>query len=143
MGEKKTPVMLHRAILGSFERFIGILLENTTGRLPLWLAPTQIVIASITTNVAEYTTEVARSFKNVGLRCKVDNRNEKINYKVREHSLSKTPVIAVVGEKEIETRSINLRRLGSKESQTISLDAAIKALSMEATPPDIKTLKTK
>ena len=143
MGEKKHPVMLHRAILGSFERFIGILLENTTGRLPLWLAPTQIVIASITTNVAEYTTEAARSFKNVGLRCKVDNRNEKINYKVREHSLSKTPVIAVVGEKEIETRSINLRRLGSKESQTISLDAAIKALSMEATPPDIKTLKTK
>jgi threonyl-tRNA synthetase len=143
MGEKKHPVMLHRAILGSFERFIGILLENTTGRLPLWLAPTQIVIASITTNVAEYTTEVARSLKNVGLRCKVDNRNEKINYKVREHSLSKTPVIAVVGEKEIETRSLNLRRLGSKESQTISLDAAIKALSMEATPPDIKTLKTK
>mgnify|MGYP001401115507 CR=1 FL=1 len=87
--------------------------------------------------------EVARSLKNVGLRCKVDNRNEKINYKVREHSLSKTPIIAVVGEKEIETRSINLRRLGSKESQTISLDAAIKALSMEATPPDIKTLKTK
>ena len=134
--------MLHRAILGSFERFIGILLENTTGRLPLWLAPTQIVIASITTNVAEYTSEVARSFKNVGLRCKVDdNRNEKINYKVREHSLSKIPLIAVVGEKEIETRSINLRRLGRKESQTISLDAAIKALSMEATPPDIKRKK--
>ncbi|MDC3076201.1 threonine--tRNA ligase [Paracoccaceae bacterium] len=141
MGEKQIPVMLHRAILGSFERFIGILIENTTGRLPLWLAPTQIVIASITTNVAEYTDEVEKSFKNVGLRCKVDNRNEKINYKVREHSLSKIPVIAVVGEKEIETRSVNLRRLGSKESQIVSLDAAISALSMEAIPPDIRAEK--
>ncbi|MDC3107699.1 threonine--tRNA ligase [Paracoccaceae bacterium] len=141
MGEKQIPVMLHRAILGSFERFIGILLENTIGRLPLWLAPTQIVIASITTNVNEYTEEVARSFKNVGLRCKVDNRNEKINYKVREHSLSKIPVIAIVGEKELETRSINLRRLGSKETQTISLDTAIRALSLEATPPDIQKEK--
>ena len=105
MGEKQTPVMLHRAILGSFERFIGILLENTTGRLPLWLAPTQIVIASITTNVAEYTSEIARSFKDIGLRCKVDNRNEKINYKVREHSLSKSRNCGC-GEKEIETRSL-------------------------------------
>ncbi len=141
MGEKQIPVMLHRAILGSFERFIGILIENTTGRLPLWLAPTQIVVASITTNVAEYTNEIAKSFKNEGLRCKVDNRNEKINYKVREHSLSKIPVIAVVGEKEIETRSINLRRLGSKVSQTVSLDAAINSLSMEAKPPDIRAEK--
>ena len=141
MGEKQVPVMLHRAILGSFERFIGILIENTAGRLPLWLAPTQIAIASITTNVTEYTTEIARLFKNVGLRCKVDVRNEKINYKVREHSLSKIPVIVVVGEKEIENRTINLRRLGSKESQTIALDAAIGALSLEAMPPDIKSEK--
>ncbi len=138
MGEKKIPVMLHRAILGSFERFIGILLENTTGRLPLWLAPTQVVIASITTNMDKYITEVDRSFKNVGLRCKIDNRNEKINYKVREHSLSKIPVIAVVGEKEIEDQSINLRWLGQKESQTVSLDTAIRDLSREATPPDLK-----
>ena len=128
--------MLHRAILGSFERFIGILLENTTGRLPLWLAPTQIVIASITTNMDNYIDEVVSSFKNAGLRCKVDNRNEKINYKVREHSLSKIPIIAVVGEKEVKTRSINIRRLGQKESQTMSLDDAIRELSMEATPPD-------
>ena len=138
MGEKQTPVILHRAILGSFERFIGILLENTTGRLPLWLAPTQIVIASITTNMDNYIDEVARLFKSVGLRCKVDTRNEKINYKVREHSLSKIPLIAVVGEKEIEDRLINLRRLGQKETQTISLNDAIRDLSMEAKPPDLK-----
>ena len=141
MGEKHTPVMLHRAILGSFERFIGILLENTTGRLPLWLAPTQIVVASITTNMDKYLAEVIRSFKNVGLRCKVDNRNEKINYKVREHSLSKIPIIAVVGEKEIQDRSVNLRRLGRKDSQTISLDTATRELSMEAMPPDLKEKK--
>ena len=141
MGEKHTPVMLHRAILGSFERFIGILLENTSGRLPFWLAPTQIVIASITTNMEHYVEEIAVSFKNVGLRCIVDNRNEKINYKVREHSVSKIPIIAVVGEKEIKSRSINMRRLGIKESQTIALNDAIRELSIEATPPDLKLEK--
>ena len=140
MGEKHTPVMLHRAILGSFERFIGILLENTSGRLPFWLAPTQIVIASITTNMEHYVEEIAVSFKNVGLRCIVDNRNEKINYKVREHSVSKIPIIAVVGEKELRTRSINVRRLGHKDSKTISLKDAIRELSIEAIPPDIKEL---
>ena len=140
MGEKRTPVMLHRAILGSFERFIGILLENTSGRLPFWLAPTQIVIASITTNMEHYVEEIAVSFKNVGLRCIVDNRNEKINYKVREHSVSKIPIIAVVGEKELRTRSINVRRLGHKDSKTIPLKDAIRELSIEAIPPDIKEL---
>ena len=140
MGEKHTPVMLHRAILGSFERFIGILLENTSGRLPFWLAPTQIVIASITTNMEHYVEEIAVSFKNVGLRCIVDNRNEKINYKVREHSVSKIPIIAVVGEKELRTRSINVRRLGHKDSNTIPLKDAIRELSIEAIPPDIKEL---
>jgi len=140
MGEKHTPVMLHRAILGSFERFIGILLENTSGRLPFWLAPTQIVIASITTNMEHYVDEIAVSFKNVGLRCIVDNRNEKINYKIREHSVSKIPIIAVVGEKELRTRSINVRRLGHKDSKTIPLKDAIRELSIEALPPDIKEL---
>ena len=140
MGEKHTPVMLHRAILGSFERFIGILLENTSGRLPFWLAPTQIVIASITTNMEHYVEEIAVSFKNMGLRCIVDNRNEKINYKVREHSVSKIPIIAVVGEKELRTRSINVRRLGHKDSKTIPLKDAIRELSIEAIPPDIKEL---
>ena len=140
MGEKHTPVMLHRAILGSFERFIGILLENTSGRLPFWLAPTQIVIASITTNMEHYVEEIAVSFKNMGLRCIVDNRNEKINYKVREHSVSKIPIIAVVGEKELRTRSINVRRLGHKDSNTIPLKDAIRELSIEAIPPDIKEL---
>ena len=140
MGEKHTPVMLHRAILGSFERFIGILLENTSGRLPFWLAPTQIVIASITTSMEHYVGEIADSFKNVGLRCIVDNRNEKINYKVREHSVSKIPIIAVVGEKELRTRSINVRRLGHKDSKTIPLKDAIRELSIEAIPPDIKEL---
>ena len=143
MGEKQKPVMLHRAILGSFERFIGILLENTTGRLPLWLAPTQIVIASITTNMDDYIDEIARSFKNVGLRCKVDNRNEKINYKIREHSLSKVPIIAVVGEKEVKTRSVNVRRLGQKVSKTISLNDAIKEFCIEATPPDLRENRNK
>ncbi len=138
MGEKQTPVMLHRAILGSFERFIGILLENTSGRLPFWLAPTQIVIASITTSMGSYIDEIANSFKEVGLRCKVDNRNEKINYKVREHSFSKIPIIAVVGEKEQKARSINIRRLGQKNTKTIALSDAIKELSIEALPPDIK-----
>ena len=138
MGEKHTPVMLHRAILGSFERFIGILLENTSGRLPFWLAPTQIVIASITTNMDHYIDEIADIFKNIGLRCKVDNRNEKINYKVREHSIAKIPIIAVVGEKELMTRSINIRRLGNKGSKTIPLKDAIRELSIEAIPPDIK-----
>ncbi len=141
IGEKQVPVMLHRAILGSFERFIGILLENTTGRLPLWLAPTQIVIASITTNMGNYIDEVASSFKKVGLRCKVDDRNEKINYKVREHSISKIPIIAVVGEKEVKSKSINVRRLGIKGSQTISLNDAIRELLIEATPPDLKLEK--
>ena len=140
MGEKHTPVMLHRAILGSFERFIGILLENTSGRLPFWLAPTQIVIASITTNMEHYVEEIAVSFKKVGLRCIVDNRNEKINYKVREHSVSKIPIIAVVGEKELRTRSINVRRLGHRDSTTIPLKDAIRELSIEAIPPDIKEL---
>ena len=140
MGEKHTPVMLHRAILGSFERFIGILLENTSGRLPFWLAPTQIVIASITTNMEHYVEEIAVSFKNMGLRCIVDNRNEKINYKVREHSVSKIPIIAVVGEKELRTRSINVRRLGHRDSNTIPLKDAIRELSIEAIPPDIKEL---
>ena len=143
MGEKQTPVMLHRAILGSFERFIGILLENTTGKLPLWLAPTQVVIASITTNMDEYIDEIADSFKNVGLRCKVDNRNEKINYKIREHSLSKVPIIAVVGEKEVKTRSVNVRRLGQKVSKTISLNNAIKEFSIEASPPDLRENRKK
>ncbi len=143
MGEKQKPVMLHRAILGSFERFIGILLENTTGRLPLWLAPTQIVIASITTNMDDYIDEISSSFKNVGLRCKVDNRNEKINYKIREHSLSKVPIIAVVGEKEVKTRSVNVRRLGQKVSKTISLNDAIKEFCIEATPPDLRENRNK
>ncbi len=141
MGEKQNPVMLHRAILGSFERFIGILIENTTGRLPLWLAPVQIVIASITTNVNDYVDEVASVLKNLGLRYEVDNRNEKINYKVREHSISKIPIIAVVGEKEVKNRSINIRRLGQKDTQTISLKDAIEVFSTEALPPDLKTVK--
>ncbi|MDC3068144.1 threonine--tRNA ligase, partial [Paracoccaceae bacterium] len=128
MGEKTTPVMLHRAILGSFERFIGILLENTAGRLPLWLAPTQIVIASITTNMGEYLREVSTVFKNAGLRFKIDNRNEKINYKIREHSLRKIPIIAVVGEKERLSKSINIRRLGTKDSETLSLSEATSRL---------------
>ena len=117
--------MLHREILGSFERFIGILLENTTGRLPLWLAPTQIVIASITTNMGNYIHEVASSFKKVGLRCKVDDRNEKINYKVREHSLAKIPYILVCGKKEMAENTVTVRKLGSDRQNVVKKEELI------------------
>jgi len=136
-GSKKRPVMLHRAILGSFERFIGILLENYAGHLPLWLAPTQIVVATITSDADEYARTVVERLTAMGLRAEVDLRNEKINYKIREHSLAKVPVIAVVGRKEAETGQVALRRLGGEGQQILSLDEALSVLTREATPPDL------
>jgi threonyl-tRNA synthetase len=136
-GSKKRPVMLHRAILGSFERFIGILLENYAGHLPLWLAPTQIVVATITSDADDYARTVVERLTAMGLRAEVDLRNEKINYKIREHSLAKVPVIAVVGRKEAETGQVALRRLGGEGQQILSLDEALSVLVQEATPPDL------
>jgi threonyl-tRNA synthetase len=131
------PVMLHRAILGSFERFIGILIEQYAGRFPLWLAPVQVVVASIVTDAAEYAEEVAAALRAVGLEARADTRNEKINAKVREHSLAHVPVLAVVGRREAEQRQVALRRLGSQAQEVIGLDEAVAALALEATPPDI------
>jgi len=136
-GSKKRPVMLHRAILGSFERFIGILLENFAGALPVWLAPTQVVVATITSDADDYAREVVERLTSLGMRAEVDLRNEKINYKIREHSLAKAPVIAVVGRKEAETRQLALRRLGGEGQSVLPLEDALRVLKADATPPDI------
>ena len=139
-GEKHRPVMLHRAILGSFERFIGILLEHHAGNLPLWLAPVQVVVTTITTDTNGYAQEAADMLKAAGLRVKTDLRNEKINYKVREHSHAKVPVIAVAGHREADERTLALRFLGEggKHQQVMSLDEVIADLTVRATPPDLK-----
>ncbi|MGB7529591.1 threonine--tRNA ligase [Sphingobacterium cellulitidis] len=137
-GAKHRPVMLHRAILGSLERFIGILIENYEGKFPLWLAPVQAVVTTITSDGDAYATEVAQAMRNAGLRVELDLRNEKINYKVREHSVGKVPVIFVAGKREAEERTISVRRLGSQEQRVQPIDDAIRALVEEATPPDLK-----
>jgi len=134
-GEKHRPVMLHRAILGSLERFIGILIENYAGKLPLWLAPTQVVVATITSDADQYAQEVLESLESKGLRVQLDVRNEKINYKVREHSQTKVPIIAVVGQKEAEAKTVALRRLGGKNQEILALDKAVNRLSDEARAP--------
>ncbi|MFT6579993.1 MAG: threonyl-tRNA synthetase [Alphaproteobacteria bacterium] len=134
-GEKRRPVMLHRAILGSFERFIGVLIEHYAGRLPLWLAPVQAVVATITSDADGYATEVAAAFKKAGMRVNLDIRNEKINYKVREHSVGKTPLILVVGRQEAENKTLAIRRLGGKAQEILALEDALNTLCIEATPP--------
>src|SRR5690348_11098673 len=137
-SEKKQPVMVHRAICGSMERFLGILIENYAGHMPLWFAPLQVVVATITSDADEYARAVAARLKNAGLLAETDLRNEKINYKVREHSLAKVPVILVCGKREAEEGTVNLRRLGSRDQQSLSLDEAVAMLIDEATPPDIR-----
>ena len=134
-GEKHQPVMLHRALFGSIERFLGILIENHAGRLPLWLSPEQVVVYPIVNEFDDYANEVANALKKAGLTAKTDLRNEKINYKVREHSVSKTPVIAVVGAKERENRTVTVRRIGSDKQEVMALDDFIKALTEEAKMP--------
>ncbi len=134
-GQKHRPVMLHRAILGSFERFIGILIENYAGRMPLWLSPVQIVVATITDAADAYAAEVQAAFAAVGLRAELDLRNEKINFKVRDHSLAKVPAIAVVGANEIEARTVAVRRLGGKNQEILALAEAVDRLKKEAEPP--------
>ncbi len=134
-GEKHQPVMLHRALFGSIERFLGILIENHAGRLPLWLSPEQVVICPIVSEFDDYANEVAKAMQKAGLSVKTDLRNEKINYKVREHSVAKVPVIAVVGAKEKENRTVTVRRIGSDKQEVIKLDELIKALVEEAKMP--------
>ncbi|MGN6209871.1 threonine--tRNA ligase [Asticcacaulis sp.] len=137
-GSRQRPVMLHRAILGSFERFIGIMIENYAGRFPLWLAPVQVVVAPITSDANPYAETVVEALRKAGLRVEADLRNEKINYKVREHSLAKVPVIAVVGRKEAETGEVALRFLGSEGQTILSIAKAVQKLAEDATPPDLK-----
>src|SRR6195952_887740 len=137
-GSKKAPVMVHRAICGSMERFIGILIEHYAGNFPLWLAPVQAVVTTITSEGDEYATVVAAAARRAGLRVELDLRNEKINYKVREHSLAKIPALLVVGKKEAESHSVSVRRLGSEGQTVMSTEAALAALVEEATPPDVK-----
>ncbi|WEK49645.1 MAG: threonine--tRNA ligase [Candidatus Kaistia colombiensis] len=136
-SNKKTPVMIHRAICGSMERFLGILIENFAGHFPLWFAPQQIVVTTITSDSDAYAEEVVAKLRKAGLRAEVDLRNEKINYKVREHSVAKIPVILVCGKREAEEQTVNLRRIGSRDQVSMSLDEAIAALVAEATPPDL------
>jgi threonyl-tRNA synthetase len=140
-GSKKVPVMIHRAICGSMERFIGILIEHYAGNFPLWLAPVQAVVATITSEGDEYAKAVAAAARGAGLRVDIDLRNEKINYKVREHSLAKIPVLLVVGKKEAETHSVSIRRFGSDGQKVMATDEAVAALVDEATPPDIRRAK--
>jgi threonyl-tRNA synthetase len=135
-SQKKTPVMIHRAMFGSLERFTGILIENYAGHFPLWLAPLQIVVAPIVSDANGYALEVVEKAKAAGLRVESDLRNEKINLKVREHSLAKVPVILVVGKREAEEKKVSIRRLGSQDQSVLSLDQALASLSAEATPPD-------
>ena len=134
-NQRHRPVMLHRAILGSFERFIGVMIEHYAGRLPLWLSPVQVVLATITNDADGYAEEAARAMRAAGLRVELDLRNEKIGYKVREHSLAKIPVIAAAGQREAETGGIALRRLGEKGQEVLALADAIAALSKEAAMP--------
>jgi threonyl-tRNA synthetase len=137
-GEKTVPVMIHRAMFGSLERFTGILIEHYAGHLPLWLAPVQAMVATIVSDADDYAGEVLEALRKAGLRAEADLRNEKINYKVREHSLAKVPVLLVVGKREAEEKTVSVRRLGSQEQQVMKLDAAIRMLSDEAVPPDLR-----
>ena len=136
-GARHRPVMLHRACLGSFERFIGILIEEHAGKLPFWLAPRQVVVASIVSEADDYVHEVVAALTKAGVRAEADIRNEKINYKVREHSVGKVPVILAIGHREVEERTVTVRRLGEKQTAVTSLTEIVSSLGTEATPPDL------
>jgi threonyl-tRNA synthetase len=140
-SNKVTPVMLHRAMFGSLERFTGIMIEHFAGHLPLWLNPLQAVVATITDDANAYAREVVAAARRAGLRIEEDLRNEKINYKVREHSLAKVPVLLVVGKKEAAERTVSIRRLGKDGQQVIALDKALAMLADEAVPPDVRRVK--
>ncbi len=141
-GARHRPVMLHRAILGSFERFLGILIEQYAGRFPLWLAPVQAVVTTIVSDADAYALQVVERFRDAGLAAETDLSNQKINAKVRDHSLAHVPVLAVVGRREAENRTVALRRLGSDAQEVLPLDQAVSRLAAEATPPDLKRLET-
>ncbi len=136
-GAKHRPYMLHRACLGSFERFIGILIENSAGKLPFWLAPRQVVVATIVSEADDYAAEVVTALQAAGVRVELDTRNEKINYKVREHSVGKVPVILALGSREVAERTVTLRRLGEAQTTVTNLADVVTALAQEATPPDL------
>ncbi|MEM7566269.1 MAG: His/Gly/Thr/Pro-type tRNA ligase C-terminal domain-containing protein, partial [Pseudomonadota bacterium] len=133
--------MLHRAIFGSLERFVGILIENYAGHLPLWLSPVQATVCTITSAADDYAFEVAARLRKAGLRVELDTRNEKINYKVREHSHAKVPVIIALGNREAENGQVSIRRLGAQGQKVMGLDEAVASLTEEATPPDLKRLR--
>ncbi len=137
-GSRQRPVMLHRAILGSMERFLGILIENYAGKMPLWMAPVQVVVATITSEVDDYAREIVQEMRDAGLRVELDIRNEKINYKVREHSHQKVPVIAVVGARERDERNVSIRRIGSQGQEVMSFANAFAMLQEEAKAPDMR-----
>jgi threonyl-tRNA synthetase len=141
-SNKVTPVMLHRAMFGSLERFTGILIEHYAGHLPLWLSPLQAVVATITSDADDYARSAIEAARRAGLRAEGDLRNEKINYKVREHSLAKVPALLVVGKKEATERTVSIRRFGKEDQQVLGLDAALAALAEEAVPPDLRRMKT-
>ena len=136
-GNKHTPFMLHRATLGSFERFIGIMIEEHAGKLPFWLAPRQVVVATIVSDADDYAHEVVAALKAAGVRAELDTRNEKINYKVREHSLGKVPVILAIGAREVEEKTVSVRRLGENKTSVTSFDEIVAELKIAATPPDL------
>src|SRR5690242_20459805 len=140
-SNKVTPVMLHRAMFGSLERFIGIVIEHFAGHLPLWLNPLQAVVATITDDANAYAHDVVAAARRAGLRVEADLRNEKINYKVREHSLAKIPALLVVGRKEASDRTVSIRRLGHEGQTVLALDVALKMLAEEAVPPDVRRLR--
>ena len=137
-GEKHRPVMLHRAVLGTFERFIGIMIEHYAGKLPVWLTPVQAVVATIVSDADAYAEKVQADLRSAGIRVESDLRNEKINYKVREHSLQKVPHLLVVGKREAEEGTVAIRTLGEERQQVMPLAAAIEMLKAEATPPDLR-----
>jgi threonyl-tRNA synthetase len=130
-GDKHLPVMLHRAMFGSLERFMGILLEHHAGNLPLWLAPQQVKVLTITSDADEYAADIVKALRTAGLRADSDLRNEKISYKVREHSVAKIPVLFAIGQREIENRTVAVRRLGSKKQEIMSLEDAVASLKAE------------
>jgi threonyl-tRNA synthetase len=137
-GNKHVPFMLHRATLGSFERFIGILIEEHAGKLPIWLAPRQVVVATIVSDADDYAHEVVAALKAVGVRAEVDTRNEKINYKVREHSVGKVPFILALGAREVEEKTVSVRRLGENKTSVMGFDDIVAELALAATPPDLR-----
>ncbi|MGF1446643.1 MAG: threonine--tRNA ligase [Pikeienuella sp.] len=141
-GQKKRPVMMHRAILGSFERFLGILIENCAGRFPLWLAPRQVVVATIVSDADDYAQNVVAALRTQGIRAETDTRNEKINYKVREHSTQHVPFILAVGRKEVDEHTVSVRRLGEQGQTVMRLDEALHRITDEAMPPDLAAVRS-